>query len=87
MQRLRDVQNLYENTLQIRCNAVIGKTQDLQAASSYGIVTLAVVIRLLIMDCAVRFDNQTNGMAVKIHNEAVNRLLAPKMQSAQLVAT
>lgn len=49
------------------------------------LVTLGVVVYLLFVNPAIHFDNKRSRVAVEVHDEAVNDLLAAKLKPVQSV--
>ena len=58
---------------------IVRKANDTEAASSKDEVACKVVIGLLFMDAAVYLNDETDGMAIEIRNEAIDHLLPTKM--------
>jgi hypothetical protein len=64
----------------------VGKAQDEQVMGSKDAITSSVVFRLMLMDCAVKLDDEVGGMAVEVRNEATYDLLASPAHAIDLVA-
>jgi len=48
-------------------------------------VAVGIVFDLLLVHRPIDLDNQASGMAVEVHNEAINNLLTAKVETGQAV--
>ncbi len=72
-----------EAALEVVKDAVVRKAEDVQAASGEDAVALGVVVGLSNVNAAVKFDNEPCGVAIEIRDEAVDDLLAAKVEAAK----
>jgi hypothetical protein len=64
----------------------ISDAQYVEAVGREHTVALGIIVGLIIVDVAVYFDNETGTMAVEVHDESVNHLLATEVQPVELTA-
>jgi hypothetical protein len=58
----------------------------LQSTGGQDATALDIVLNLLIVHRAIYFYDQAGGVAVKVHDEAINDLLAAEVKSVQAVS-
>ena len=68
-------------------NVVILETDNVETALMQHAVACLVVVGLLGMNGAINFDNQSQGVAVEVDDEAVDDLLAAKVVAIELLRT
>lgn len=66
---------------------IVRETHNAQATKRESTFAVTIFFDLCIVNLAVYLHNQSSRVAVEIGNEAVNHLLAAKMQSIQFVPT
>ena len=59
----------------------VGETQDEQIRRGECGVARAIVFRLLVVNGAVKLDDEAGGVAVEVHDEAIYDLLAALAQT------
>jgi hypothetical protein len=61
-------------------NLIVGDAQDAIPSGDENRVSLGVCLSLLVVDCAVHFDNEASGVAVEVYDEAAEYVLASDVQ-------
>lgn len=83
----RGLSDFREASGQIIHDPCICQTQHAEATRGKDPVTLGIVYDLRIMHTAVHFDDQPDGVAIEIDDEAIDDLLATEMESMQPART
>jgi hypothetical protein len=64
----------------------VSDADDSEPAEREDFVPPCVVLRLFIMNAAIDFDDDTDRVAVEVHDETIDHLLAPKVKSIEPIS-
>src|SRR5579872_5787020 len=62
---------------------LVGKAQHLQTPTGKNPVPFRIVLCLAVMNISIHLDHEGRYLTVKVHDEAIDHLLPPKMKAAQ----
>jgi len=78
--------NSLQHAREIAGHLVIGEPQHSQGVLTHDAVPFRVIALLFLVYRSVKFHNEAFAVAVEVHNEPIDHLLAAEVQPLELVA-